>query len=159
MRRVRGSVLLVVGVVIVCMCGPSAEAMAALVSRAPVVAASCPGGGEQSITRVTSTSARNGALAPPGTVWTTVCRGDHQAVFKGGPMNSALNTARHVPNQICPFDYVLPALVILRYRAVTLHFIVEMGGCPGVRLRDGNELSFTTAALKLLQGRLRSALF
>ena len=139
MRCVLGIVLLLVGLVMACTYVPSAVAMSVRVSRAPVSAASCPAGGERSIMRFTSTSARNGALAPPGTVWTTVCRGGHHAVFKGGPMNAALNSARHVPNQICPSDYVLPALVILRYRTATLHFIVEMGGCPGVRLRDGNE--------------------
>jgi hypothetical protein len=160
MRRVVAGELAVVAVFmcVVMGCGGSAAMGSSLYSRASVRATSCPKGAESSIERLHSTNVSRGALAPAGTVWTTVCSRDHQAVFRGGPLNDALDSAREDPKEICPAIAVPPALVILRYRTETRQFIVNMGGCPGVVLHDGTELSFTTAGLEHIPSRLASAL-
>jgi hypothetical protein len=72
-------------------------------------------------------------------------------------MNAALNSARADVNEMCPMDALPPILVILRYSTGTRRFIVNMGGCPGVVLHDGTELSFTAAGLKQVQAALTKA--
>jgi hypothetical protein len=147
-------VTMVVAAVAFCGCDGSAAANAPSHPRAALRAAACPGGGESSIEGLRSTRARRGALAPNGTVWTTVCGADASGVLKGGPMNAALNGARADVHQICPMDALPPMLVILRYRTGTRRFILNMGGCPGVVLHDRIELSFTATGLKQVEAAL-----
>lgn len=140
--------------VALCGCGSSAAASAPEHREAAIRPAACPGGGEASIERLRSTRAHPGALAPGGTLWTTVCGVYASGVLKGGPMDAALNGSRADVHEICPMDVLPPTLVILRYRTETRRFIVDMGGCPGVVLHDGAELSFTAAGIRQVQAAL-----
>lgn len=75
-------------------------------------------------------------------------------VVRDGPLNAALNSARSDPDEICATDAQTPILVILRSRTDTRRFIVNMGGCPGVLLNDGTELTFTPTGVKLVSAVL-----
>ena len=131
-------------------CGTSAPTSSPVMVRS----ASCPKGGERSIERLRSTTAHTGALALTRTIWTTICAGDTRTVIKGRPINAALDSARYDPDEICATDAVTPTLVVVRSRTETRRFIVNMGGCPGVVMRGGTELSFTTAGVKQVQAAL-----
>jgi hypothetical protein len=122
-----------------------------------VQAAPCPRGGEISIGRVHSTSAGGGTVAPAGAAWTTVCGIHTNAVFRGDPIHAALNSARLRRNEICTTDYLPPILVILRYISGTRRVIVDMGGCPGVVLRDGTKLLFTPAGIRQISAAFAKA--
>jgi len=115
-------------------------------------AASCPSGGESSIRHAHSSSAKVGALAPEGTLWTTICQGNGDRILKGGPLDAALNSAHTAPpNQICTLNYVSPILIILRYRGSTRRFVVLLGGCPSVSLRDGTDIDLTPAGIRQMR--------
>jgi hypothetical protein len=116
--------------------------------------ARCPTG--PGAKRVISTKVTAGPLAPAGVRWTTVCpdypagTGRGEAILKGGVLNTALNSAKDMPNQICTSQAVTPMLAILRYQSGTRTFVLELGGCPGVKLHNNTQLSFTQAGLKEL---------
>ncbi len=148
------STVAVLSAVAVCGCVSSAAIPLSQTGAVGVKASSCPKGGEGAIEQIRSTQARAGALAPSGTLWTTICRGHMQTVLKAGPIDSALNNARDAPHEICPTDAVTPTLVILRYQTGTRWLIVNMGGCPGVVLRNGTELSFTASGITQVQAAL-----
>lgn len=100
----------------------------------------------RALVRARSTRVTGGELAPAGVQSTTVC--DYPPkVLKGGPLDSLLNSARPYGGQPCAANYISPQLVILHYAKSDREFVIEMDGCPGVRLHDGVELIFGNSAL------------
>jgi hypothetical protein len=89
-------------------------------------------------------------IAPAGTLRTIVCTAtsEHELKYRGGPFDTALNTAYRSSGGACGTSYVTPLVLLLDYKNSALdRQIVVDTGCPSIVLSPSKSLTLTTRAV------------